>query len=187
MKIDLSQIGGERGREDTQWYTHGLASALLSATVNKNNRLWLDVGAGLGASKYRIEQHGFKCITQDLAPDLPVDTYKPLELVDGLFEVVSAFDVLEHIEENNVQAFLSLLKSKSRNYVVISSPYDAESQYHFTVFTPQTLLASCSVLGDLVCAYDLHEGKAIREDFNIGQPGAFAALLIFKKISEISF
>lgn len=181
MKINLTEVGGEEGREDTQWYTQNLAASLLSVVTNQHQKLWLDIGAGLGLSKTRIEPHGFRCVTQDVAPGLPVDTNTPLDKLVGQFGVVSAFDVIEHIEENCLEGFLLKLKNKSKRFITVSAPYNAPSPYHFTVFSPQSLLSVTSVLGNLICAYDLHEGHVSREDFKIGKDGAFGGLLIFEK------
>ena len=115
MKINLTEVGGEEGREDTQWYTQNLAASLLSVVTNQHQKLWLDIGAGLGLSKTRIEPHGFRCVTQDVAPGLPVDTNTPLDKLVGQFGVVSAFDVIEHIEENCLEGFLLKLKNKSKS------------------------------------------------------------------------
>lgn len=179
-KIDLSTVGGSEGREDTQWYTQGLAATLLSACTTQKQKMWLDVGAGLGLSKKRIEPHGFRCLTQDPAPSLPVDISNPIHEVLGAFGVVSAFDVLEHIPRENTHDFLANLRRLSDGYVVLSVPYQAESQYHFSVFSPQELLWTCMRLGDLICAYDLFDGRVERKDCSIGTDGAFGGLLIYK-------
>jgi hypothetical protein len=175
MKTDLAKTGGAEGREDTQWFTQGLAASILSAMPIKN-RLWLDVGAGLGLSKLRISQHGFIPVTQDPAPDLDVDISLPLDEVVGQFGVVSAFDVIEHVE--NVPLFLGNLRRLSCGYVVISAPFNADSQYHFQLFNPQGLLYATAPMGRLVCAYELGEGWVKRRDYNI-QDG-FGGLVIYE-------
>ena len=175
MKIDLATTSGADGREDTQWYTQGLAASILSAMPIKN-RLWLDVGAGLGFSKERISQHGFIPVTQDPAPDLEVDTSLPIEEVDGQFGVVSAFDVIGHVPD--VQLFLSNLRRLSCGYVVISAPFNADSDYHFQLFNPQGLLYATAPMGRLVCAYELGEGWIKRRDYNL-QDG-FGGLVIYE-------
>lgn len=175
MKTDLANRGGVEGREDTQWFTQGLAASLLSAMPIKN-RLWLDVGAGLGYSKARISQHGFIPVTQDPAPDLNVDISLPLEDVVGQFGVVSAFDVIENVED--VASFLKNLRRLSCGYVVISAPFNADSQYHFQLFSPQGLLYATAPLGRLVCAYELGDGWIKRNDYNI-QDG-FGGLVIYE-------
>jgi hypothetical protein len=183
---DLSKIGGEIGREDTQWYAQHLAATLLAAMASPENRLWLDIGAGLGKSKERITPHGFVCITQDPAPGLPVEISKPLHEVLGEFGVVSAFDVIEHIFPKDIPDFLKELVRLSSEFIVISAPYDQPSEYHAAAYSPEELLRICSSLGSLVCAYDLFDGRILRNDFRIGLPGAFGGLLIFRK-KKISF
>ena len=178
MSTDLATIGGTAGREDTQWYTQGLAATLMSIIATE--KTWLDVGAGLGLSRQRIEPHGFRCFTQDPAPSLNVDMNCETELIHGFYGVVSAFDVLEHIHEGKSTAFLDCLKRLSLGHVVLSVPYGAESEYHFTLYTPRKLLLTCARLGRLVCAYDLFDGKVERKDYLIGSSGAFGGLLIYQ-------
>jgi len=173
-KVDLAVTAGEQGREDTQWFTQGLAATLCSA-LPMPNRLWLDVGAGLGRSRERIEPHGFRVITQDPAPDLPVDTDQPLEKIYGEFGVVSAFDVIEHVKD--VPAFTKELSRLSCGYVVLSAPFDSDSLYHFQVFTPQYLLQQTSSIGRLLLAYELGEGWVRRRDQRIKE--GFGALLVY--------
>jgi len=180
MTIDLSKLGGEDGREDTQWFTHELSAYLLSANPVVTNRLWLDVGAGLCHSKPRIERNGFKCFTQDSAPNLPVDITDEVWHVNGEFGVVSAFDVIEHIEPHELNKFCMTLKRLAKHYVVVSAPYNQPSKYHFNVFSPSELLLKTSVIGELLCAYDLHDGFVGRADYNLGKQGAFGGLLIYK-------
>lgn len=175
MKIDLAKTGGFDGREDTQWFTQGLAASILSALPIKN-RIWLDVGAGLGFSKARISQHGFVPVTQDPAPDLEVDISLPIEVVDGQFGVVSAFDVIGHIVD--VQSFLKNLRRLSCGYVAISAPFNADSQYHFQLFSPQGLLYATAQLGRLVCAYELGDGWIKRNDYNLKD--GFGGLVIYE-------
>ena len=176
MKIDLSTIGGSEGREDTQWFTHGLAASLLSMMPMKN-RLWLDVGAGLGFSKDRISPHGFIPVTQDPAPDLNVDITLPLDDVVGEFSVVSAFDVIGHVQD--VPSLLASLRRLSCGYVVISAPFNADSQHHFQLFNPQGLLYATAPIGRLLCAYELGDGWIKRRDYNLRD--GFGGLAIYEK------
>jgi hypothetical protein len=181
MEVDLLKQGGVAGREDTQWYTQHLAATLLSALVDEKERAWLDIGAGLGRSRERITPHGFLCITQDPAPGLPVDLGADISQICGQFGVVSAFDVIEHIPSEALPPFLDHLRRLSSQFVVVSAPYSRPSKYHAETYTPKDLLRVLSCLGQLVCAYDLFDGKILRGDFLVGTPGAFGGLFIFQK------
>lgn len=176
MKIDLATTGGTDGREDTQWYTQELAATILSA-LPVSNRLWLDVGAGLGCSKARISPHGFIPITQDPAPGLNVDISLPLDAVVGQFGIVSAFDVIEHVSD--VPAFVGNLHRLSCGYIAVSAPFDADSKYHYQLFNPQGLLYATAPLGKLVCAYELGDGWIKRRDYNMRE--GFGGLVIYSK------
>ena len=121
MTIDLSQTGGEAGREDTQWFTQDLAATALTLAQGFTDRSWLDVGAGLARSKQRIERHKFTVSTQDTAPGLPVDYTDTIAALSARkrFDVVSAFDVIEHIPTMDMlKAFLYDLRRLARAYAL---------------------------------------------------------------------
>lgn len=112
---DLSGLDGEWGREDFQggWQMR-LARCLPGGS-------WLDVGSGLGGSRARLEAAGHTVTLQDVGPGLPVDVREPIErLPTGGWEVVSAFDVVEHVVEDG--AFLRELVRVARRAVVMTTP-----------------------------------------------------------------
>lgn len=98
----------------------------------------LDVGAGLGKSKARIRHNR-------------VTTYEPSEhccgLVDvcgpempaGLFDVVTAFEVLEHVEDD--LGFLRRLDARASQAVFLTTPNweigHRQSDHHYREYTQE--------------------------------------------------
>ena len=130
--LDLTKIAGWRGREDVQVNYHNFIANLFQ------NFEILDVGAGLCDSKPRLSASGNRVTTQDVGPDLPVDIKVGIEQIpSNSYDVVTAFDVIEHVEKDI--EFVNHLLRISRKFVVISTP-NAEPElscpYHIREYTP---------------------------------------------------
>lgn len=136
--LDLAFIPGERGREDFQVFWQVMAGKLFT------NYSILDVGAGLNFSKDRLSNNGSNwVITQDVAPDLSVDIRCPISFLrDNYFNVVTSFDVIEHIVD--VNSFVDDLLRIANNFVFITTPNvlisKNQSQFHVREFTGQELI-----------------------------------------------
>lgn len=87
----------------------------------KNNSI-LDVGAGRGLSKKRLEKGGNVVTTQDLNRSLvnKVDMVVPLNDIRGSWATITSFDVLEHVPD--VVSFFSDLKRLANERIFISTP-----------------------------------------------------------------
>lgn len=137
--IDGARHGGAEGRWDAQPSWHALfGRALRGKTI-------LDVGAGLGHSRERLAgpDRSNIVVLHDVAPDLPVDLNCPLELIpDKSFDVVSAFDVIEHVEDDGT--FLAQLCRIARETVILTTPNWRVSRcgnpFHVREYTPEQLL-----------------------------------------------
>lgn len=134
---DLAHIEGESGRED---YQHGWHEFFSKAFEKKTI---LDVGAGLGGSKNRMEKEGHIVTTQDVAPKLPVDISIPIsEIESKTFDIVTAFDVIEHIDED--LDFMKDLWRISVEGIFLSTPnYNiskCRNSCHVREYTPKQLL-----------------------------------------------
>ena len=114
--IDLTVEGGDVGREDCQGQWQSAVSGYL------NNCTLLDVGAGLCQSVPRLAVRGIHVTTQDPFPGSPADLNMPVEELVGRcrFDAVTAFDVLEHVEDQ--LGFLKTLGKLSCRWVAISTP-----------------------------------------------------------------
>lgn len=142
--IDLAEVGGTLGREDTQgcWQTT-LAKYLNNCTI-------LDVGAGLGESKKRMSIRGIEVTTYDPAPGLPVDITGDLDQIpDNSFDYVTAFDVFEHIP--TPEQFLLDLKRIARRGVFLTTPNLEHTKgthvYHFREYLPHETVAMAKDCG----------------------------------------
>ena len=120
---DLSKFQGPSlawGREDCQEGWHRFFYDKF-----QSEGWWcsvLDVGAGMGFSKFRINN----CYTQDPWPSTDVDFHCALdEFPTGSFDCVTAFDVIEHVVED--LDFLAQLLRIARRYVFVTTPNEEVS------------------------------------------------------------
>ena len=101
------------GRADVQADAHYFFDTLFAGCTV------LDVGAGLGKSKERITRN--KVTTQDIDVRLRdaglVDITK---LPDQRFDVVTAFDVIEHVQDD--LGFLMSLAARARRAAFLTTP-----------------------------------------------------------------
>lgn len=143
---DVSMQDGSDGRSDSQGYWQILFGKLFSA------RSILDVGAGLGHSRERLAgpRHTNTVTLQDIAPGMPVDLNCPLdEIPDRSYDVVTAFDVIEHVPDD--AGFLAHLCRIARERVVITTPNWHVSKcgnwFHVREYTPAQLVDLASPFG----------------------------------------
>jgi 2-polyprenyl-3-methyl-5-hydroxy-6-metoxy-1,4-benzoquinol methylase len=135
--FDLAKIDGPAGRDDCQFGWQQWIGTFF------NNRTILDVGAGLGFSRDRLAAGGNELVLQDPAPGTPVDIHQDVaHLVRRHFDIVTAFDVIEHVAEDS--AFLWQLCSIARHAVVITTPnFDvskAANPFHVREYSPKEFL-----------------------------------------------
>lgn len=136
--LDISTLPGEEGREDEQAGWQEYAGKLF------HNVSILDVGAGLGKSRERLSVNGNIVTLQDVAPGLPVDITNPIEKIpENSYDLVTAFDVIEHVVED--VNFLGQLCRIAKRAVFVSTPNfnvsRALNQRHVREYTPVELTA----------------------------------------------
>jgi len=89
-------------------------------------RTILEVGVGNNIVSNYLRQSGFKVTTVDINKNLKPDAVgnlANLPFLGNTFDVVLAFEILEHIPFRNVPTSLSELRRVSRGKVIISIPY----------------------------------------------------------------
>lgn len=98
----------------------------------------LEVGPGPGLFKVVARSVGINVETMDLDPDLKPDhvgSAMGMPFADGFYDVVCAFQMLEHLPyELSLQAFSEFVRV-SRRYVVISLP-DARIAWRYQIQIP---------------------------------------------------
>jgi hypothetical protein len=98
----------------------------------------LDVGAGLGKSKARIRHNRVTTYEPALACRDKVDIYVP---PTQPFEVVTAFEVLEHVEDD--RGFLQMLDGLATQAIFFTTPNwhvaQCQSAQHYREYTPEEL------------------------------------------------
>ena len=103
----------------------------------------LDVGAGFGKSKARM-RHQREVTTHDISPHVRdrVDGCAPMP-PDKTFDVVTAFDVIEHVEDDAL--FLDLLDTRARQAIFLSTPnwyiHRCQSRHHYREYTNEEFCA----------------------------------------------
>lgn len=99
----------------------------------------LEVGPGPGLFKMVASTFGISVETLDLDPELMPDhvgTATAMKFTDGFYDVVCAFQMLEHLPyEAALQAFKEMARV-SRNNVVISLP-DARAVWRYQIHIPK--------------------------------------------------
>lgn len=135
---DLSQQFGSDGRVDVNAGWH---QALVHYCADKNV---IDIGSGLGAIKGRFGNVAASILTQDIASGLSVDIADPIERIpSACTEVVTAFNVLEHVVDD--QVFISGLCRIAVDLVIIVTANwlvsRARNPYCCREYTPTQLCA----------------------------------------------
>lgn len=178
--VDLAFQGGSEGRRDSQI---GWQKYVGNTTHNKSI---LDVGSGLGFSRARLSVNGNKVTLQEPAPELLADIKVNIEDVESTsFDVVTCFDVIEHIPDD--LTFMENLFRVSRESVFITTPnfnvFGCKNKYHIREYKPEELAELCHKFTPnvvfLACRNTMGEGPEVMslEKFKTTNYPALAALL----------
>jgi SAM-dependent methyltransferase len=99
----------------------------------------LEIGPGTGIFKHTASLFGVKVETLDFDPELAPDhvgSATALPFADNTYDVVCAYQMLEHLPyEKTLQAFLEMVRV-SRRYVVISLP-DSKIVWRYQFHIPK--------------------------------------------------
>lgn len=105
------------GRGDLQRVWHEYVGKMFEGVTI------LDVGAGIGLSKARLSNRGKNTVTTqdiDRSKMLEVDCIAYLKDIDGQWDIVTAFDVIEHAPESAV--FVDEMVARARKAIFLSTP-----------------------------------------------------------------
>lgn len=145
--VDLSAFAGTEGRRDSQsgWQVF-VGRAFSNTTI-------LDCGSGLGQSRPRLSVNENKVTLLEPAPDMPADIRGIIDdQPDDAYELVTSFDVIEHIPDD--EKFLDNLLRVSSKAVFITTPnykvFGCKNKFHVREYKPEELADMCLERSDSV-------------------------------------
>ena len=114
------------------WHQLDEVNALAPSNV-------LEIGPGIGVFKAISQLYGIKTETLDLDPELKPDyigSATDIPLLSSTYDVVCAFQILEHLPyDKSLKAFSELVRV-SRSHIVISLP-DAKPAWRYAGHIPK--------------------------------------------------
>ena len=144
----------------------------------------LEIGVGSGLLKAILLQLSIPVTSVDLDPELQPDYVASIECLpfkDNLFDVVCAFQVLEHLPyESSLNAFRELARITSE-YVIISLP-NSRTLWRYLIHIPKLGILNFAIPRPEIHAPEHHfDGQHYWE---IGKRG-FSTQKVVKDLSEI--
>lgn len=121
-----------KGRWSSIWHQLSIISKLDPDSI-------LEVGPGLGVLKAVGALYGFTVTTVDIDPGLEPDYVggvTNLPFKDEAFDLICAFQVLEHLPYSELNKALRDLKRVTSKYVLISLP-NADVVWRYKVYVPK--------------------------------------------------
>ena len=96
----------------------------------KSGKKILEIGKGNGFVSDYLKKSGFDVLTFDfdenLNPDIVGDV-REINLSENSFDIVTAFEILEHIPFDDVENVLENINKITKKYAIISLPYRSTS------------------------------------------------------------
>ena len=143
------------------WFTARLEilkSQIEIMFPHKNDLNILNIGVATGATSQMLEMFGkvksieydevcFNFVKEKLQIDIEQGTILDLQFAENSFDLVCAFDVVEHVEDDQLAVKEMIRVCKSNGFVFVTVPafmdlwskHD-EINYHFKRYTSKTLL-----------------------------------------------
>ena len=135
-QVDKSHYEFERYMSKARWNS---VWHQLDEVISLKPEKVLEIGPGPGIFKHTASLFGIKVETLDLDPKLAPDhvgSATALPFADDTYDVVCAFQMLEHLPyENALLAFREMVRV-SRRHVVISLP-DAKIVWRYQFYIPK--------------------------------------------------
>jgi SAM-dependent methyltransferase len=135
-----------------------LKSQIQNHFYNKNDLKILNIGVATGATSVMLAQFGtvksiefdeicYQFVKEKLAIDIEQGSILDLQYEENTFDLVCAFDVVEHVENDQLAIIEMIRVCKSNGIVFVTVPafmdlwskHD-EINYHFKRYTNKTLL-----------------------------------------------
>lgn len=119
-----------------RWLTYFYQIQLLNKYNGKNI---LEIGPGHGWVKLIADDLGLHIETVDIDPDLKPDyvaTVDQLPVDDARYDIVCAFEVLEHLPFSTFRKNLVEMGRASKGCVIISLPDHRHTLFHFRMKVP---------------------------------------------------
>lgn len=135
IQVDASHYQFERYVDIKRWssYWHQLREVLALQPQSV-----LEVGVGTGINSLLLRQLGCETATMDIDPALKpthVGSVTAIPLADASYDVVAAFQVLEHLPYDDFRTAASELRRVASRYVVLSLP-DSHKMLTFVLPLP---------------------------------------------------
>jgi hypothetical protein len=179
--VDLAFQSGSEGRRDSQseW------QKFVGLTHRDTNIL--DVGSGLGQSRPRLSINNNRVTLLEPAPNMPADITGIIDdQEDSSYELVTAFDVIEHLEED--VKFLGNLFRVCSNKVFLTTPnfnvFGCKNKYHIREYKPEELADLCHSYSDKLEFYVSHNTNGFQptilseDQFRVTKCPALAVYLL---------
>lgn len=123
-QIEASHYDYKRYMHMSRWSCYYVQ---IKKTLALEPKSVLEIGPGDGLYGWYMEKNGISYTSADHADDITSNVkvnlgYEPIPFPDNSFDVVSAFQVLEHIPFENVPAALAEMMRVSKRYVFLDIP-----------------------------------------------------------------
>lgn len=105
------------------WQQYWKQISYFQKFLNENDTV-LEIGVGSGFTAAYLRSRGFNVTTMDIDESKNPDIVQNIALapITGKYQIVSAFEVLEHIPENYLPVILRNIHSTGANYTLLSLP-----------------------------------------------------------------
>lgn len=180
--VDLSAFSGTEGRRDSQSGWQSFVGSVFSGTTI------LDCGSGLGHSRPRLSVNENKVTLLEPAPEMPADIRGIIDdQPDNSYELVTSFDVIEHIPDD--EKFLDNLLRVSTQGVFLTTPnynvFGCKNKFHVREYKPEELADLCLERSDqvryFVCNNTMGRGPSEVSEEQFRQTMAPALAVLIKK------
>lgn len=136
LQVDKSHYFSADYNHKARWLTYFYQMRLLQEVGAKSV---LEVGPGHGWMASALSSSGIEVKTVDFDPELKPDYVADvtnLPMKDGSFDVVCAFEVLEHLPFDEFEDIIKEMGRVARTHVIISLPDHRRTLLNFSVKVP---------------------------------------------------